>query len=368
MATLRNRLLGIRPAAERRTLTSDDLPESMRLPASVTGRPAPSIVEALRLPDVRACVQHYAGVFALVPLRVLRETPEGPVETTGTAAEALLARPSDGMAASAWRGQLGTHLALYGEALIAKWRDGAGEVVELALLDPRSVEVKRVGRRRLFVWHDERGVRHELTTGDVIHVIGPLTVDGIRGSSPIIDAPLAFEVHRAVVEHAARTFSAGTRVQTIVGVSAGADADDRLKNLARELQARPDGVAFVRTDEVDVKSIGSSNRDSDLVAAARWASQLVARAMHVPPTAIGETAGDSMTYANAQSELQALAGVYLRPALVAAQDALSADEELFAGPLVARFALDDVPLDPARGFGGASDPRDPRAEEAPATA
>lgn len=336
----------------------------MRLPASVTGRPAPGILEALRLPDVRACVAHYASTFALVPLEVMRETPEGPVPTTGTAAADLLERPSDGMTAAAWRGQVGTHMALYGESLIAKWRDVDGQVVELQPLDPASVEVRRDGRRRLFVWHDDRGRRHELTTEDVLHAIGPLTIDGVRGSSPIRDAPLAFEVARAIAEHAARTFSAGARVQTVVAVQGGADADDRMANLARDLRTRPDGLVIVRADEIDVKSLGASNTESDLVAAARWASQLVARAMHVPATAIGETAGDSMTYANAQAELRAMAGLYLRPALICVQDALSLDDELLPGPLLARFAIDDVPLDPERGFGSA-DPVTPPRQETP---
>lgn len=339
---------------EERALTRAGLPAAM-LGASAFGEGSPvSVRAALALPDVQACVRAFSGVFAQVPLAAVRDTHDGHVPAVGTLAERLLERPEDGVAAPAWRGRLGVHLAVYGEAFIGLARDADDQIAALQLLDPTVVQVEVVAGRREFVIPDALGTPRRLGTTDVLHVMGPTSLDGVRALSPIRSAPLAFQLARAVAEHATRTFLSGARVQTVISVKGqGPDAGEVMANLSRELRARPDGVAVVDGDAVDVQRLGATNVEADLIGSARWATQLVARTMGLPPTVVGEGIGDSMTYSNSQAQMAALAGLHLRPYLECVVGALALCDELFFGGLRPHWALEDAPLDPERGFGSA---------------
>lgn len=343
------------PAGEERDITRASLPEVMLGASGIGGARPVSIRQALALPDVQACVRAFAGVFAMVPLQAVRDGLDGPVRAVAAAADRLLERPEDGVSAAAWRGRLGTHLAVHGEGFIGLARDGEGRIAALQLLDPGVVQVEIVAGRRQFVVPDALGRPRRLSTADVLHVLGPVSLDGVRALGPIKSAPLAFQLARAVAEHAVRTFNGGAKVQTIVSVRGqGAAADETMRNLSREFSARPDGVAFIDGEVVDVRTLGSTNREAEMIASARWATQLVARTMGLPPTVVGEGIGDSMTYTNSQAQMAALAGLHLRPYLEATVGALSLCDELFFGGLRARWMLEDAPLDPARGFGAAA--------------
>lgn len=357
IAALEERRDRVPAGGESRALTRASLPAVM-LGASTIGDGRPvSIRAALALPDVQACVRAFAGVFAMVPLQAVRDTHDGAVRAVGTRAEGLLERPEDGVSAAAWRGRLGTHLAVYGEGFIGLARDGEGRIAALQLLDPSVVQVEIVAGRRQFVVPDVFGTPRRLSTADALHVLGPVSLDGVRALGPIKSAPLAFQLARAVAEHATRTFTGGARVQTIVSVRGqGPAADEMMANLSRELRARPDGVAVIDGDAVDVKTLGSTNVEAEMIAAARWATQLVARTMGLPPNVVGEGIGDSMTYSNSQAQMAALAGLHLRPYLEATVGALNLCDELFAPGLRARWMLEDAPLDPERGFGAAPTP------------
>jgi HK97 family phage portal protein len=349
--------------AEDRALTRASPPASMLGASSIPGARPVSVREALGLPDVQACVRAFAGVFAMVPLVAVRDGLEGPMRAREAPADRLLERPEDGVAAAAWRGRLGTHLAVHGEAFIGLARDGEGRIAALQLLDPAVVEVEIVAGRRQFQVPDALGQPRRLSTSDVLHVCGPVSLDGVRALGPIKSAPLAFALARSIGEHAVRTFSSGAKTQTIVSVKGqGPAADEVSDNLMRELKARPDGVVVVDGDVVDVQRLGASNVEADMIASARWASQLIARSMGLPASAVlGETVGDSATYVNAQSQLAALAGLHLRPYLEAVVGALALCDELFFGGLRPRWALEDAPLDPERGFGAAPATPNPEA-------
>jgi len=60
----------------------------------------------------------------------------------------------------------------------------------------------------------------------------------------------------------------------------------------------------------------------------------------VPPWMVGADAGSSMTYSNVESQALAFVTYSLRPWLVAIEQALSADEDLFPGTLYCEFVLD----------------------------
>lgn len=340
---------------EDRALTRASLPVSMVGTSSIPGARPVSVREALGLPDVQACVRAFAGVFAQVQLQAVRDGLDGPMRAREAAADRLLERPEDGVSAAAWRGRLGTHMAVYGEAFIGLARDGDDRIAALQLLDPSVVAVEILAGRRQFVVPDALGQPRRLSTSDVLHVCGPVSLDGVRALGPIRSAPLAFQLARAVAEHATRTFSSGTKTQTIVSVKGqGPAADEVSDNLMRELKARPDGVVVVDGDVVDVQRLGATNTESDLIASARWATQLIARSMGLPMSVVGEGIGDSMTYSNSQAQMAALAGLHLRPFLECVIGALALCDELFYGGLRPRWMLEDAPLDPDRGFGAAA--------------
>jgi len=177
------------PGAEDRALTRASLPVSMLGTSTIPGARPVSVREALGLPDVQACVRAFAGVFAMVELVAVRDGLEGPLRAREAPADRLLERPEDGVSAAAWRGRLGTHLALYGEAFLGLARDGEGRIAALQLLDPAVVTVEIIAGRRQFQVPDALGQPRRLTTSDVLHVLGPVSLDGVRALGPIRSAP-----------------------------------------------------------------------------------------------------------------------------------------------------------------------------------
>ena len=119
---------------------------------------------ALQVADVWACVRALSDAAASIPLIAYRRTANGRQRAGGALAD-LLRAPAPATTQSALIGQAMTHLLLYGNAYLGKWKDGDGRVVQLALLHPERVTVElRAGSPvyTIFDGHGGRsGARHK---------------------------------------------------------------------------------------------------------------------------------------------------------------------------------------------------------------
>lgn len=321
---------------EQRTLTYTVRPW---VAAEGTATPA----SALANPDVWACVRALADAAASCPLIAYRRSDDGRRRASGRTAE-LLRAPAEGTTQAAFVATVMTHLLLYGNSYVGKYRDGNGRVEQLLTIPPDRVTVERRRGRIVFTVADEAGRISERSLKDVVHVKA-LSTDGLAGLSPIRQMRLALELNGAVREAATGLFVNGGRPSGILKMS-GAGSQDQLEQLraawsAKHTGDRQGGIA-VMSGDVEFTAVSMPADDAEFVAARKLSAAEVARCFRIPPWMIGAEGGDSMTYSNTESQALAFVVFSLQPWLRAIEQALTADRDLFGPSAFAEFLIDGL--------------------------
>ncbi len=114
------------------------------------------------------------------------------------------------------------------------------------------------------------GRRETVSERDVLHVRSPLTLDGIRGLSPLAACREALESSAAMSRHAARTFANDARPSGVLKVPAGPEQADVMENLSRawdDRHAGPDraGRVAVLAGEIEFTALSIPPGDLQFV-------------------------------------------------------------------------------------------------------
>ena len=189
------------------------LPYSAAPPLNVT------TANALRVSDAYACVPVLADSVSSLPLHVYRRTPAGRVPAgDNTRAVQLLSRPSPGSTGVDLISTVMVHLNVYGDAFIGKYR-ADGEVVQLGLIPPDSVQVELRGQRIVY-------------TLDTVHgrtSTGPRTSCTSRGCRsmgcaacrPVTQCRIALGLSSSLQESARQYFDHGSSPSGVLTVPNG---------------------------------------------------------------------------------------------------------------------------------------------------
>ena len=118
-----------------------------------------------------AAVRVLADAASSLPLHVYRKTDAGRERVTSGKLVDLLDRPGPGTTQADLISSLMAHLAIYGNAYLAKYRE-RGEVAQLGLLHPERVRPELESGRLRFRYSPGTGPQQMLTEADVVHVKG----------------------------------------------------------------------------------------------------------------------------------------------------------------------------------------------------
>jgi HK97 family phage portal protein len=321
---------------EDRALTRATVP-AIFLPRSASGEPV-TTRNALGLVDVWACVRVLAQTAATLPLHAYRRGAQGRERVHAERLE----HPAPGMPQGCFIAWAVTCLALHGEALIGKYRRDDG-VAMLSLLDPDRVGVEvALDGEPVYTYADRDGQPLVLFRRDVIHA-RLMTLDGIRGVSPIAQCRDALGLAGALAKHAGESASGGYRPDGVVTVREGPGADDVAENLRKKWSERhstPGKTAFV-TGEVTYTPISIPARDAEFVEQRRLSTVECCRIFGVHPWMVAAPSGDSLTYATVEGQAQAFVTFGLAPYLAALEQAITLDGEVLPpGDTYCEFALD----------------------------
>lgn len=316
---------------EERALTTGEVPPLM-LGTSEAGVPV-SPRGSLAVADAYACVRCLADAAASLPLHVYRRTGRGRERVEDGLAE-LLRRPAPALTQAGLVAQMVAHLNLWGEAFLGLYRDESGAVFQLGLLAPDRVQVDVRAGMPLYGYADEHGRYGVYTTADVLHVRG-LSLDGLRGISPVKQAREALGYAEALAAHGSRFMRNGARPAGVLSVPPGPASDELIENLREGWEARHGGAeaagrVAVLSGEVSFAPVTMPLQDAEYVAQRELSTREVARIFRVPPWMIGADAGSSLTYSNTVEQARAFVTFSLRPWLVAIEQALTACEALLA--------------------------------------
>ena len=333
-----------RGRTEDRTLTAPVQPDGLLAPFMATGAPLNvTTSNVLAVSDAYACVRLLADSISSLPLHVYRKTPAGRVRAgSDQRAVQLLNRPSPGSTGVDLVSQIVTHLNIFGECFVAKYRADQ-TIVQLGLIHPESVQVELRGQRIVYTLSTARG-QTEHGPDDVLHVKG-MSLDGLRGLSPVAQCRTALGLSSSLQASAKAFTEHGSRPSGILTAASG--SADALKRIQETWAVRHAGaenmhrVAVVAGD-VEFKPIAFSADDNQFLQQREMSAREVARCWRVPAWAIDAPTGDSLTYSNVTEQNRALVTHSLRLWIVRIETAISNDTDLCPGGTYAQFELDGL--------------------------
>lgn len=185
---------------------------------------------ALRIVTVYACIRVLAQSIASLPLVLYEETPTGRVEAESHSLHYLLGvEPNTEMDRHRFWVAIITGLMLTGNAYVQIVRNNAGQVVELYPMLPTITEPYRLPNGVLAFrtqQGQQAGAWKTLPATDVCH-FALLSLDGIRGMSPIHQAREALGLARAAEKAGAKLFGNGARPGGILKAPVDITAEQR---------------------------------------------------------------------------------------------------------------------------------------------
>jgi HK97 family phage portal protein len=328
--------------AEDRALPAADVQPAF--PSLTTSAPLNvTTSNALRVSDAFACIRVLADGISTLPLHAYRRTPTGrqPAGDNARVVQ-LLKRPSPGMTSVDLISQIVVHLNVYGEAFVGKYRSD-GEIVQLGLLSPESVQVELRGQRIVYLLDTVKG-RTEHGPDDVLHVKA-MSADGLRGMSPVTQCRVALGLSSSLQQSAKTYTEQGSKPSGVLTVPSG--SDDAAARIQTVWQTRHGGVenqhkVAVVSGDVKFTPVAFSADDSQFLQQRELSARETARIFRVPAWAIDAPTGDSLTYANVTEQSRALATYSLRPVAVRIETAISNDADLCPGGTYVQFDFDGL--------------------------
>ena len=248
----------------------------------------------MRVAAVYACVRIISGAVATLPLHVKRRVDARTREDASDAPvwQLLRRRPNRWQTPAQFRRMLQAHLLLRGNAyaMIVRSR---GSVQALIPLHPDRVEVAQGDDLALsFLYTRPDGRRLRLRQDEVMHLVG-LTLDGVRGVSPIAYARETIGLALAMEDHGATTFRNGARVSGVLKhpQRLGPEAVANLKAGLEAFRAGGDqeGKNLILEEGMDYARIAMTAEDAQWIESRKFSRSDIAMFFGVPPHMIGDT-------------------------------------------------------------------------------
>ena len=194
---------------------------------------------SLGLAAVFRAVSLISGTIATLPLKSYRDEPDGSRKRVPS----VFDHPGgpDGLTQFEWTELVLVHLLLWGNAYLAHQVGGAGQLVGLIPLHPSAVDVKQVQSKeeaaryypytKYFTVTMADGSQRDYTPLEITHVMA-ITLDGLKGLSPISVNRQAVGTGMAGDLAAAKMFSSGMMISGLV--TAEEDVDEAESKLIKE--------------------------------------------------------------------------------------------------------------------------------------
>jgi HK97 family phage portal protein len=189
----------------------------------------------------------------------------------------------------AFYGSLIVSMLLDGNGFVRVFKDGQGRVLNMTVLNPQKVEIRRNGVGRvIFVYEGES---KPLTKDEMIHIPDVVRPGEIRGISRVSALKENFGLAIALESYAARFFGQGATTNGLIEFP-GNLTPEQAKQLVDSFDARHKG--FRKSHKTGVLSGGAKfvqtsveNDKAQFIDSRRMAVEDVARAFNIPPHLLG---------------------------------------------------------------------------------
>jgi len=189
----------------------------------------------------------------------------------------------------AFYGSLIVSMLLDGNGFVRVFRDGAGRVINMTVLNPAKVEIRKNKVGEVVYIHQDEG--KPLTKNEMIHIPDVVRPGETRGISRVTALKDNFGLALALESYAARFFGQGASTQGIIEFP-GNLTPEQAKQLVDGFDARHKG--FRKAHKTGVLSGGAKyvntsveNDKAQFIDSRRMAVEDVARAFNIPPHLLG---------------------------------------------------------------------------------
>jgi len=237
-------------------------------------------------------------------------------------------RPDVDTTKEAFWGAVIVSLLLDGNAFIRVYSNERSQIVNLNVLNPHHVKIKRNGLGRIMF--EVEGEDKMLNSDEVIFIPDVVRPGHIRGVSRVDALKTNWGLAMALENYAAKFFGSGTQTSGVIEFP-GNLTGEQAKNLQESFDSRHKGWSKAHRTAVisgGAKYVPTSveNDKAQFLDSRRLAVEDVARAFNIPPNLLGVQG--SFTYASVEQNNQAFVTHTLRPIIQKLEGAFS--------PLLAR--------------------------------
>lgn len=222
---------------------------------------------AMRTSFVYACVRIIAETVASLPLHLYKKRPRGKEKATYHPLYTVLHNmPNSDMASFYFRETLMTHLLLWGNAYDQITRRG-NQMVEIWPLHPAYVRIEREPVTNKLIYKYTSGTQEVIYTGKQrLHIRG-LSIDDVKGVSPISMARETIDLAQATEEFGSRFFSNGARPEEILQHLGIVKDPERLRKSWEEVYkgVQNSHKIAVLEEGMQYKEIGISSNDAQFL-------------------------------------------------------------------------------------------------------
>ena len=229
----------------------------------------------------------------------------------------------------AFYGSIIVSLLLDGNAFIRVFSNDRGEIVNLTVLNPQDVEIKRSGLGRIgFV---VRGEKKMLSQDELIFIPDLVRPGHLRGVSRTDVLKENLGLAKALENYAAKFFGSGTQTSGVIEIPGNATAE-QAKAMQEAFDSRHRGWRHAHKTAIlsggaQYKPTNIPNDQAQFLDSRRMAVEDVARAFNIPPHLMGLPG--STSYASVEQNNLAWVTHCLRPIVQKIEGALS--------PLMSRY-------------------------------
>jgi HK97 family phage portal protein len=281
---------------------------------------------ALTINAVFSAVSLYADSVSTLPLDAfIRRDGELYPFRQGGGAPAWVQNPDvDFIGYTAFYSAVITSVMLDGNAFVRVYSNGSGEVVNLVVLNPTDITVKRnaLGRLTFTI----TSTKEELSSENIIHVVDILKPGAVRGTSRVDALKENLALAKALESFTATFFGSGVNMAGIIEVPQ-ALTQDQAEQLAAGVDRRHGGwrrsaKTGVLTGGAQWKSTGIDPDKAGLIEQRKFAVLDVCRAFSIPPYLLGVTDG-GMSYSSVEQQGLQFVAMSLRPLVAKIENAFS---------------------------------------------
>jgi len=297
---------------------------------------AVSFDKAMCLTAFRSAITLISETVGLLPFKVFRDVDGDKFPQPNHRAWRMLHdRPNPSTSAHRFWSTAAGHIRVHGNAYIEKLRGPSGLVEELWLRDPRYMHVEwRDGLKQKTFWEESGpyGQRRQWDEERMLHITG-WSLDGLTGESILWRGRNTIGNAIAREEFEGNFFRRGATLASVIE-HPGRLGDTAAKRLRDYFAERYGGgknahKTPVLEEGATLRTVSPNLVDLDFEAAQIRTRTEIAVMLGIPPSFLGGSTGDSLTYATVEANMIQFMQHAIAPITSAIEHAVSADPSLF---------------------------------------